>query len=364
MSQQNNINGKIIILSGFAGSGKDFFSEKIGLKVDNKEDVAFANRFKDIISRHIPKHISDRFQHSNRIDLLNDLKNNQPDVLVYDDMNMRKFMQTLLGGAVRDIQKDIHCAYLMEDYYNILDNETLFVCVDNRYENEQDFVLNINSLNNNEDRANFVLGQIKNITQSIDSQTILDKFDEYFPPDKALPPEDFLFIDRIKHDFITSISNLKKLPEPKKDIPAFDFSTCDFSQFNENDFGKLGLFRVFRKAVSDNFNFSISDEDDISREIQKVAALTEKQADKLIEDYKSYNLPLSDLKIYGVCRTNPTLPSERELIDKNRTGIIIENVGGDGLTGAEYETNIILDLARSQNQTLSFFQKIKPPTPN
>lgn len=346
----SDLGGKVAIFSGYAGSGKDFYASQTRASfAGNSVNIAFADRFKNIIARHIPANILglDAFNDKSNLEVLDLLKNDYPEIKIYGDLNVRKFMQKLLGDTVRSIQKDIHCAYLMQDYYNIMeeDKSTLFTCTDNRYENEQDYLLNINSIQDSKDRLNFVLSQIGDITRNIDNQNISSIFNKNFSGNEVGVNElDRSFLENIKFDFMRSIKELKEMPEPDLYIPCVKFSNYDFAGSSRFELGNLGLFRIFRKAVSDDFNIENSTEECLINEISIVASITNEKAKELLNNYASWGLKCSDIEKYGVCRTSPILPSERELVDKRRFGVVIQNIGKEGVLDVKSKAVEVLDL--------------------
>ena len=324
---ERSVEGKIIIISGYAGSGKDTFSSEFGKIIGCNNYVSFAERFKGIIQDNLPKYLREKYPDNNDAEILDILKNDDINQKVFGDMNMRDFLKNLLGGAIRSIEKDIHCIYTCKKILDIFEKDpsSNIICTDNRYENEQSYLITINSLNTMESKKDFIRTQISLVCESIrdkkgDFNNIF--FDNLIKNNSNITEEQRQFIDRIRYDFSKTIQelNLESAPESKIFLPKWENKG-----FSDDDFLRLGVIRVFRPVVSESFEVDGKTEDEVIRHMVEYSGTSREESKRLIDNYKDWGLGVKDLKKYGFCRTNPESPSERELVDAGREGYVLIN---------------------------------------
>ena len=284
---------KVFIVSGFAGSGKDTLSDMIGEYYENINYVAFAERFKVIIAKNLPQELVDMYGGLSGEDVLDKLKNDDIYVNVFAGMNMREFLKNLLGGAIRDINKDIHCIYALEKIYEIIkkDPNAKIVATDNRYINEQDYLLGFNSLNSHDEKVDYILSQIRYLSDNLKESmvSINDPFDRHLTGGLRLSRRDWDFLEKIKWDFVSSIRDLGCYPEPKRVHAKPDWSGVDFSDFNDDDFLKLGVIRVFRPIIDKGFNSGFN-KDFLIDHMIKYSGMDQDLAQKVFDRYASWGL--------------------------------------------------------------------------
>lgn len=334
---------EIFIIGGFAGSGKDTVSEKIGSILGNVRYVAFADRFKRIIADNLPDRFYEKYIGFDGLEILDRLKNDDINEKVFANLNMREFLKVLLGGVVRDIDKDMHCVYACEELYKIISESpnANIVVTDNRYINEQNYLLSINSLDSVDDKLDFLLSQIKNLSNRVVSFSDMSKvFEKHLIDGKDLNDDDWVFFEKIRADFFNTIRGFREYKEPNRlyDVPNWD--NVLFDRFSQNDFLRYGVIRVFRPIVNDSFYGS---DDELVSHIHEFSGLSVDDSLKIIENYKNWGLGLDEMKKYGFCRTNPTSPSEIELVNAGRGGYVLVNNYKDGMDALHNKVSELLD---------------------
>ena len=138
-------NPTLYILMAAAGHGKDYVKELIESELNKKSvEIKFAEKAKEIIATSLKsKFINSEMTVEEKIDKLNDLKDNQMSTKVLGEENMRKMLQVILGDVIRTVNPNIHALFALKKIEENLENgnENLFICTDNRYINEQEFLL-------------------------------------------------------------------------------------------------------------------------------------------------------------------------------------------------------------------------------
>lgn len=337
---------KVIILTAYAGHGKDFALEQIKKIDKNYKKIAFADKFKEIIAKNLPNKVLSNFSDKmSPIEIVNELKDNRPDILISGNLNMRDFLRKMLGDTIREIEPDIHCLYTIKDIEkNLVKNpNTKFVCTDNRYVNEQDYLIQINQYKNTSDILDFIRCSIKEKADSID----IIKADKIF--DKHFPEKD-KFLKDIRTDFLKSINDLKMTEKPRDSFSILKIKNINLNNETLNSaFNKYGVVGIFRPLIPTDKNPTTKKE--LFKEINKFTGLNFDEIEKIKEKYEkncelSFNL--DNIKKYGFIRTSPFHLSESSLEAANRKpSSVILNIPDK--TGTNLY-NKILDLLN--NETL------------
>tara|TARA_B100000700_G_scaffold267699_1_gene307827 strand:+ start:94925 stop:95995 length:1071 start_codon:yes stop_codon:yes gene_type:complete len=309
------MNNKVIILTAYAGHGKDFALEQIQ-KIDNSyQKIAFADKFKEIISYNLPDEIRKQFPELSPIDLVNELKDNQPQIHITKNLNMRDFLRKMLGDTIRDIEPDIHCLYTIKKIEETLekDPQAKFVCTDNRYVNEQDYLIKINQYKKNEEVIDFIRHSIKEKASKINIISANQIIDNNFP-------EKDNFLINIKKDFLKSINDLKLTKDPSKNINLFPNRSINLkNKSKEKVFNEYGVVGLFRPLVSEEVN--PKNEKELISEIVNYTNLEKDEVLLIKEKYEKncdLEFNIDNVKKYGFIRTSPFHLSESSLEDNDR----------------------------------------------
>lgn len=334
------MNKRVLITTGLAGAGKDFFLELIkeGLKKENipVEHISFARKFKEIISTNLPPTILEQFPEMKPLDLLDYLKNERDDFIIYQDdnnnLNMREFLKKLLGETVRGIEKDIHAIFEIEYIYQNLkwNPEAVFMCSDNRYPNEQDYIIGFNSCKNNEERINYCESVIFSTINNLNLESINNKFNDDFSFEMNPTPSSFGFIQNIKQDFIDVIKSLREIKPIHESSEILNkVSLIDFTKLTQEDFFNMGIVNIFRPALPDSYVIDPHNTQQLIDDISEFSKITKDAAETLLQRYQTWGIDLNKLHDYGICRANPEAESEKALRCVNRSGYKMINKGDE-----------------------------------
>ncbi len=336
---------KIIILEAYAGHGKDYAESIISKNVNSPKKIAFADTLKEIIASNISERIHSKFPDLSSLELLDHLKNEKFDINVYKNLNMRNFLVKLLGGAIRDIEKDIHCLFLIKKIEtDIIDKKDhTYICTDNRYINEQNYLINININKTLEQKINYIRTKITEKLDNISIDLINDKFNDYFG--SSLNKEEDKFIKNIKRDFIYKIEQLYKTlnPEYKIKDQCIDIDISNLSK--EDSFNKFGVIHIFRpliplSGISNKLNIS-----EIKKEILSFTTLNNKQIDNVISVYNTNNIDFNveNIHKFGFLRTNPLHESESQLNEKRKPKDALLNIFNNQISDFPNYLSLLLD---------------------
>lgn len=317
----------ITIISAYAGHGKDYTFDLIEKILPNVKKIAFADKVKYIISSNIPIEIINDFKNKSKLEILDELKNNHPDKMVYNNLNMRDFLIKLLGGAIRDIEKDIHCLFLLKNIEkDLLDKKDFnYVCTDNRYINEQDYLININLCKTNEQKINYIRTKIKAKIKDISPEKIVSVFENHFS--KSRKNYENLFLKNIIRDFIYNIEELRQTKKPEIEIND-KYKDLELTNLTKEEaYFKFGVLHIFRPIIAENLNKNLNRKE-LIEEIKKFTILDDKQIENVFNCYLKNNIEINteNLNKYGFLRTSPLHESESELNIKRKPRDKILNI--------------------------------------
>lgn len=308
------LNLNSIIINAQAGHGKDYTYEALK-KIFNNEliKISFAEKLKSIIIDNLPEKISLNFNEKG-IELLNKLKDEEHEVKVFGDLNMRSFLQTFMGNEIiRSINPKINmlftAKYMIEELKK--NNESVFVCTDNRYANEQEFLLKFNQVAKSE-RIDFLEDYISiNQTNKEDLEIINlieEKLKKY-----SKNKEDSKYLSKLVKDFMKEHSKIKSTIKNKSSYSDIlkDFNYENISKLNKEEGLKMGIINVFRPILPINKK----ETENLKKDIMEYNNFSKKEVESIIDRYKEYGIEfnLENVKKYSILRANPNHLSEKEL---------------------------------------------------
>lgn len=165
------------ILNAYPGHGKDFTLSILSeLMNTDFYQVQFALKAKQIIASALPS----RFFENNDLDkvsVLNELKDKKMDLKIIGDYNMRNVLQLMLGDVFRTINPDINILFTLKSLEEqLLNNKSNYICTDNRYRNEQEFLYPLTKISDNEEKIDYVRWRLLNNLTNFNKDQILDTF--------------------------------------------------------------------------------------------------------------------------------------------------------------------------------------------
>lgn len=179
----------LLSIIGGTGHGKGLFKEIYGDNIDGETKVlpvSYSTMMKrQIANSFITKSIINEYPEiPDKIELLNHLKDNCPDVNVFKNFNMRGILQTIGTDFYREIDPDIHIKF---EYSNILKEinkskkkDVIFVSDDTRFPNELNNALKLNLMKNKDDVKDYIKWFLSD-NEKLPSQTqIKEKMIELF----------------------------------------------------------------------------------------------------------------------------------------------------------------------------------------
>ena len=344
-------NPTLYILMASAGHGKDYVKELIENELDKKSiEIKFAEKAKEIIATSLKsKFINSDMSLEDKIDKLNDLKDNQMSTKVLGNENMRKMLQVILGDVIRTVNPNIHALFALKKIEENLENDenSFFICTDNRYINEQEFIYPINLLSTNEEKIDYIRWTINEYQTTKDSNEILELFDKLTKP-YIKDSSDESMLNKIKMKFINENNKLKETKNAKLDYYEF-IKSINFDKIKEmsqKEGFEKGLINVFRPLLEENESYKSLNKEELKNKIKEFNNISEEKLNEIESNYNQFDIEFNyeNIKKYGFLRANPNHPSERELDNRKPEALI---------NYPEYHSLSI------KNKISSFFEKEK-----
>lgn len=299
----------VFILNGRAGHGKDYVADKIKSKINkNIVNIFFAESIKNIMSKYLPRKFL--IDGMSNLESLNYMKDNDFETEIIKGMNTRFFFQVLLGDTIRTINPAIHSLFVLKKIERELmrNPDTIFICTDNRYKNEQRFLLSLN-LVKKEDRLNFVRFEIsRNKTTDTDAE-ICNTFKNYML-DKISCSEDIQYVKNIMNAFILENRELSETIEAEKTF-SIDYDFSNIQKLSSSEGVKIGLINIFRPLIPENINSLVN----IENVVSEFHGFSLKDSETFLKRYTLFDIELTIINIhkYGFIRANPNHEGERDL---------------------------------------------------
>jgi len=318
----------IISFVGAAGAGKNWIADKAKMffQADGHqtEEIVFAGTLKSQVARALPQDIIEKYgrQGDSPEDILENLKNNHPDVMLLDNLNARSLLQQLGTEYYRTINPNIHVAWVAQHIAEQLeatpkDVKKIFISSDNRFPNEQAFLLGLNKIKNKDD----IIDYCRSVANSIQiSESPEAFFDVLFK--KNISTQNKEFAHKLKNNItegIRSLQNTKKankewqLPDPK-----------ELNGLNYKAAGELGFINVFRPILPNDYN-GPTEGTELIKAIAKFTRMDttdengniipNNELNRVFDYYKKANLEinLENIQKFGYLRADPWHTSERAL---------------------------------------------------
>ena len=319
----------IFILIASAGHGKDYVKSIIEENINKKaEEIKFAEKAKEIIATSLKSEfINNDMSIEEKIEVLNDLKDNHMQTKVLGEENMRKMLQVLLGDVIRDINPDIHALFALKSIEEkLLENDKpLLICTDNRYVNEQELMYPINLLDSKEEQIDYIRWAIDYNQTTKDTNGILEKFDELTKP-YIKDSKDQSMINKIKMKFVRENDKLKNTTKSKLDYYEFTIS-IDFEKIKEmtkEESLENGIVNIFRPLLPLNDSYSELSKEELISEIANFNNSSIEDIQKIAKNYELFDLKFNyeNVKKYGYLRANPNHYSETALNERKPEAFI------------------------------------------
>lgn len=302
------------ILSAYPGHGKDF--SLFLLNELTKEDfcqIQLALKAKEIISNSLHK----RYllgNEENKVEVLNYLKDKKMDEKILGNKNMRGVLQIILGDVFRTINPNINILFTLKTMENkLLENVTSFVCTDNRYKNEQEFLYPLTKLNTNDEKIDYIRWQIRNNLTKYTKVEILEIFD-HLTKDIRITNEDIIMLNKIKIGFLEFNDKLNETEVEKNNyidlIKKIDFN--NIGKMTKEEGLKNGLINIFRPIIPINYQ---NEKSNILEVIEEYTRLQKEEIIFIKDNYKRYNIDfnIANIHKYGFLRADPNHLSETDL---------------------------------------------------
>lgn len=322
-------NPTIYIIMAAAGHGKDYVKELIESELDKRSiEIKFAEKAKIIIANSLKsKFIKPEMKVEEKIDILNDLKDNKMSTKVLGEENMRKMLQIILGDVIRTVNPDLHALFALKKIEENLEkgNENLFICTDNRYINEQKFLYPINLLQTKEEKIDYIRWTIhENKTKSSDNE-ILELFDK-LTKKHVKDGSDELMLNKIKMKFVNEDNKLKNTKNPVFDYYEF-YKSIDFNkikEMSEKEGFENGLINIFRPLIEKNKEYECLSTNELKEKIKEFNNISIKEVSEVENNYNEFNIDFNydNIVKYGFLRANPNHTSERELDGRKPKALI------------------------------------------
>lgn len=314
----NFSNKNSLIINGTAGHGKDYVLNSLSNIIKkNIIPLSFSKTIKSIIAKNLPEHVKKEFSDKNEIETLNILKDERHDINVYGNMNMRKFLQVFLGNEVlRKINPNINmlltAQFMKEKIQN--NNDFIFICSDNRYANEQEFLLKFNQVSENE-KTFFLDDFIYNNKTKYNTFEIIEIIENGLK-NQTLSKEDQNYMNKLTTDFIKLNQTLSNIEQPNKSysdiLNNFDFQSI--GNMSQKEGLNIGIINIFRPILPQDFNVN-SSKQEIKKSIMDFTNLSLIEVNKIEESYNKFNIDFNveNIQKYSFLRADPNHISERQL---------------------------------------------------
>lgn len=322
-------NPTLYILMAAAGHGKDYVKELIESELNKTSvEIKFAEKAKEIIATSLKsKFINSEMTVDEKIDKLNDLKDNQMSTKVLGDENMRKMLQVILGDVIRTVNPNIHALFALKKIEENLENgnENLFICTDNRYINEQELLYPINLLSTKEEKIDYIRWTINEYKTTSSANEILELFNK-LTNEYIKDGSDELMLNKIKMKFINEDNKLKNTEKPKLDYYEFHKS-INFNKIKEmsqKEGFQNGLINVFRPLIEENKEYENLSTNELKEKIKEFNNISMEKINEIESNYTQFNIDFNyhNITKYGFLRANPNHPSERELDGRKPEALI------------------------------------------
>lgn len=316
MSKILDINGLFIL--GYAGHGKDSVRTIIENNYENTfYPISFAETLKRQISLMLTEEQLEKTGTTNRLDAANKLKDEFPGYSVYNNFDMRKFMQLVGTEFFRDnIHSDIHIKFCAKKMLKILEDNTisnpLFVSCDTRFPNEYSFGVNFGEIKDLDMKKDFLKFYISRDNPEIS----MDKLREIFFKTFNVSSDDSFskkYLEIVSND----LKELAKMDFTKDWSKELDYPASVKGLSVENAL-KHGIFHIFRPIINPETNYP--QDTRTSKIIELIKEYTGLSVDRIlkIQDYyevSGLDFTLENIQKVGFARANVSHYSETALND-------------------------------------------------
>jgi hypothetical protein len=316
-----------LTINAAAGHGKDYTMDIINELIDIKTNkLSFSEAVKEMVAKNLPERVTGKFKEKN-IELLNILKDERHDIKVFGNMNMRKFLQVFMGNEIlRSINPSINMLFTANKMKEslLVNPDCLFVCSDNRYANEQEFLIKFNQVSKDlrEDFLNDYLLKNKTILNNFEIISIIENNLSELSKDSI----DDKYASRLIKTFMSEHNKLKI--EDSTKIYNFDNLMKDFnydslSSMSKEEGLKYGIIHVFRPLIPEGIKITFKN-DQIKKEIMKYQNISDKDVNEIENRYQDYGIKfnIENIKKYSYLRADPNHPSESQLSQRKPEAFI------------------------------------------
>lgn len=222
------------------------------------------------------------------IELVNELKDNYPNLKIFLNMNVRTILQKLGTEIFREIDNDIHVMFKANEVLSGMasSSKTVMVVDDLRFPNELELILNLNDAVTIEEKEEVCYYIIKKYNLDIDDETIKSKFMSGFEISEEqleLNPSFSKILLNIQE--VVSAIRSRKLELEDKEITISYKSVNDF-KLDEQKWAKIlehyGVIKIFRPLLPKDFAKGIENEEILIENIYKYSGICKEYIKEII----------------------------------------------------------------------------------
>ena len=302
-----------LYLTGYAGHGKDTAKRIAEENFTNDfKAISMAETLKlNACSLILPEH-RDLVGFESDIDVLNNLKDNFPDLKFFANMTTRVFLQKLGTEFYRHLNDSIHTTFvaskiLEELNYNKRD-DIIFAASDIRFPNELEFMLKLSQIKG-EDLKDYLRFLSKSVANTLPQN---DKIIEHFEHVYGVSRNE-TSTKKIIDSVIYSVEKLKTVSDYNKE---WNLQVPRTQDMKKEDAIKYGFLNVFRPILNPKNIYSKKMKaQEIVEEIKTYTGLEYGKVADIMKYYKASELDFTAENVvkYGFLRADIRHPSENSV---------------------------------------------------
>jgi hypothetical protein len=222
------------------------------------------------------------------IDLVNELKDNYPNLKIFLNLNVRTILQRLGTEVFREINDDIHVMFKSIEVLSGMqsDKKTLLVIDDLRFPNELELILNLNNAKTNQEKIEVCLTVINKYNLEIDDDLIEEKFLSGFSITKAQ-----LVLNEPLQKILSNIQKVVSEVRNKKEEIIDEVITVEYKAVEDFHLEKekwsdilknYGVIKIFRPLLPKDFKQGINNEEILIDNIYKYSGICKEYIKEII----------------------------------------------------------------------------------
>ena len=286
------------------------------------------------------------------IDLVNELKDNYPNLKIFLNLNTRAILQKLGTEVFREIDNDIHVMFKAIEVLSGMQSnkKTLLVVDDLRFPNELELILNLNNAVSNEDKIEVCLSVINKYNLEIDDTLIESKFLTGFGITKeqlSLNAPLLKILTNIQ-DVVAEVRNKKEeiadleITYEYKSVEDFNLDKKKWSDILKD----YGVVKIFRPLLPKDFKSGVKNEDILIENIYKYSGICKEYIKEIIIPayiLSKFSFDSDSIVEHGFVRADASHASETALKEYFKSFLV------------NYPKNMI----EANNEVLNFTENLK-----